>query len=251
MFVCSKAMIWNGFKFIDGYFLEFQKSGIAFNTLFYFLISTAFSMYENWQESEQKKIALEQELKETELLYLKSQMSPHFLFNTLNNIYGLSLNNNPQTSLSIRQLKDLMIYVKEFESGKTITLKSEIHYLKSFIALHQLRHQASVDFELIDSTHADSVYIEPMLFLPFLENAFKHGDTGGNNHIQVTLSIHANRIHFYVKNKINRLKRKDTVGGIGIKNVRRRLELLHKDNYTLHTHITDQYFVSDLTLLLL
>ncbi|MDB5273406.1 MAG: sensor histidine kinase [Chitinophagaceae bacterium] len=250
LFICSKAMIWNGFKFIDGYFLERQRAGIAYNTLFYFLISTAFSIYENWQKSEQKKIALKQELKETELLYLKSQMSPHFLFNTLNNIYSLSLSNNPQTSLSISQLKDLMIYVEEFESGKKITLANEIHYLKSFIALNQLRHHTPIDFQLSSSVNTQSIYLEPMLFLPFLENAFKHGLVNETNKIFISLSINSSSILFYVKNTIGIQKRKDTVGGIGIKNVRRRLELLHKGKYSLHTYVSDHHFVSDLTLLL-
>ena len=204
-------------------------------------------MYDYWQDSEQKKILLLQELNETELLYLKSQMSPHFLFNTLNNIYGLSLNKDPQTSRSISQLKDLMIYVEKFESGNKIKLAEEIHYLKSFIALNQLRLNTHIHINIKSDKNNQLILIEPMIFLPFIENAFKHGDINGQSQLLITMEVITDRIHFHVKNKISPHKRKDKVGGIGIKNVKRRLELLYPKFHELITNETSDFFSVDLT----
>lgn len=205
-------------------------------------------MYDYWKESEEKRIALQKEVYETELLYLKSQMSPHFLFNTLNNIYGLSLNNNPQTSMSIRQLKDLMMYVEQFELGHKITIEEEIEYLKSFIALNQLRHSVRVNFQYTAPLTKQQIHIEPMIFLPFIENAFKHGKTDQLNAIDISLSIERERIFFTVKNSIGVDKRKDDVGGIGIKNVIRRLEILYPQSHVLKIFREDNLFFAELTL---
>ncbi len=248
VFVLCKAYSWNAFKFVDGFFVPHQRGGIVFHVIFYYCLSTAFRMYDYWKESEEKRIALQEEVYETELLYLKSQMSPHFLFNTLNNIYGLSLNNSPQTSLSIRQLKELMIYVEKFESGHKITIEEEIEYLKSFIALNQLRHAVQVEFQYTTTVNKKTTYIEPMIFLPFIENAFKHGKTDKENSISVSLSVDPERIYFTVKNNIGLDKRKDDVGGIGIKNVIRRLEILYPESHFLKTVKEDKYFIVELTL---
>lgn len=248
LYLIAKAYIWNAFKFIDDFFLSHQRGGVIFSCLFYYIISMAFCMYDYWQDSEQKKTLLLEEVNETELLYLKSQMSPHFLFNTLNNIYGLSLNNSPQTSMSISQLKDLMIYVEKFESGNKITLDQEIHYLKSFIALNQLRHAALVDFNISVSVADQTIGIEPMIFLPFLENAFKHGNMNEHSRLSVILEVSLNKIHFNVKNEVSPSKRKDKVGGIGIKNVKRRLELLYPKSHELTSHEANDFFMVDITL---
>jgi two-component system, LytTR family, sensor kinase len=248
IYIVAKAYIWNGFSFIEGLFAEHQRGGVVFSCLFYYTISTAFSMHDYWHDSEQKKMLLLQEVNETELLYLKSQMSPHFLFNTLNNIYGLSLNNNTETSRSISQLKDLMIYVEKFESGNKIALDNEIHYLKSFIALNQLRHNAPIEFNITTASMEESIMIEPMIYLPFIENAFKHGPANGQMSLSINLNATSNKIHFHVKNKISTNKRKDNIGGIGIKNVKRRLELLYPKFHELNTYETNEYFMVDLTL---
>jgi sensor histidine kinase YesM len=240
--------VWNGFQLIEGLFIQHQKGGIVFLCIFYYITSTAFSMYNYWQDSEKKKILLLQEVKETELLYLKSQMSPHFLFNTLNNIYGLSLNQNPQTSQSISQLKDLMIYIEKFESGNKITLENEIHYLNSFIALNKLRHNSNVEFKLLMNVESQNTNIEPMIFLPFIENAFKHGKVNEQNILTIMLKVTSNNIHFIVRNYISPDKRKDHVGGIGIKNVKRRLELLYPNAHQLNTYNTNDFFTIDLTI---
>jgi len=248
LYILSKALIWNGFKFIDGYFLQDQKGGVVFASIFYYIISTAFGMHDHWQHSQQKTIRLQQEVNETELLYLKSQMSPHFLFNTLNNIYGLSLNNDPQTSHSISQLKDLMIYIEKFESGDKISFDQEIHYLNSFIALNRLRHVVMVDFEITKPTDSNISTIEPMIFLPFIENAFKHGEIKAESTISIYLEYSLNKVLFTIKNKISPYKRKDHVGGIGIKNIKRRLELLYPHAHELKIDETESFFTVDLTM---
>ncbi|MDB5257043.1 MAG: histidine kinase [Chitinophagaceae bacterium] len=239
----AKAYMWNGFQFLEGIFRnDVQIRDILFYTLMYGFVGTALSIYDHWNISENKKNKLQQEVKETEILYLKSQMSPHFLFNTLNNIYGLALNKDERTSLSIGQLKNLMLYVEVFESGAKILIQEEVRYLKSFIALHQLRNNRQVNFLLSLDQTSDSLQIEPMILLPFIENAFKHADN--INNISIYLYGSAQNLFFKISNKVNTLKRKDEVGGIGIKNVERRLSLLYPGKHELRIcHDNDSFTV--------
>lgn len=247
-FAISKAFVWNEFKFITHLFLPHQRGSVVFACIFYYLLSTAFKLYDYWQESEVRKIKLTQEVIETELLYLKSQMSPHFLFNTLNNIYGLSLTNNNQTSLSISQLKDLMIYVEKFELEQSIAIEEEVNYLKSFIALNKLRYGVNVNFQYSKSNKSRNIVIEPMILLPFIENAFKHGDTEEKNSINISLIANTNAIQFTIDNSFGIKKRKDDIGGIGIKNVERRLEILYPKSHVLKIAIEHSLFTVSLKL---
>lgn len=230
MHVVICAYAWNGFQFIPGLFRS-DQSGIVFACLLYGVMGTGMRLLSYWQESEERRLALLQELKAAELSYLQSQMSPHFLFNTLNNIYGLSLKNAPETSLVIRHLKDIMRYFQQFEHGGKIALKDEIKNLQAFIALHKIRNNVEVVFDLQEDSKDESLYLEPMLLLPSVENAFKHGDI--QQPVKIQIRMKNKQLFFHIENHINLSKRKDAVGGIGILNVQKRLELLYPAKYTL------------------
>lgn len=193
--------------------------------LFY---STAMRFWEEWTSSEEGKISLQNEVKTSEIKFLKSQMSPHFLFNTLNNIYSLSISGESKTSLALNQLKNMMGYVNHFESGSEVNIKTEIAYLEDYIALNQLRYRVPVEFntQIINENRV----IEPMLFLPFIENAFKHGDTSKNGFIHISLKEVKSKIQFDIANKIGIQKRKDEVSGVGIANVKKRIQLMYPTN---------------------
>ncbi len=223
--IASCIFLWNNYTF-DIASLDLEDYGpMTYECFFYGMVSIGFSMLESWRVSEQKRQQLEQELKATELLFLQSQMSPHFLFNTLNNIYGLSLNDSPLTSVAASQLKNLMQYFQYFEKGGRVLVEDEIKSLEAFIALHQLRNTVDVVFNKDLSGNLQHTYIEPTLLLPFVENAFKHGDL--NKKIEIDLSVSKDQVHFEVRNSTNYAKRKDSVGGIGIRNIQRQLELLY------------------------
>lgn len=168
--------------------------------------------------------------------FLQSQLNPHFLFNSLNNIYGLILNQKPETQTAISQLQSLLKQSFDDSLGSKVPLQSEIDYLKNYVSLEKIRHDKNVtiDFDADEATlqHKE---IAPRVLLPFVENAFKHGLFNNLDHAQITiqLSLKGRQLDFKVKNtkpvlKINKTK----VGGIGLVNIKRRLSLLYP-NHTL------------------
>ncbi len=199
-------------------------------------------VWERWMSSEKNRLDLENEVKSTELLYLKSQMSPHFLFNTLNNMYSLSLNARQETSQAIGDLKSMMQYVAHFESGERVNLRTEIEYLQNYIALNQLRFPVKVNFKT--EVEDEEFKIEPMLLLPFIENAFKHGDTSENGDIVISLTQRQKTIRFNITNDIAKQKRKDNVSGIGNNNIRKRIKLIYPFTSDLKIDVSEKkYFV--------
>lgn len=239
VFVVLVGLVWNGYQIHTLLRSSHLYPEIAFNAVTLFFGSTALRMLEQWMESERKKQLLLQEVREAELLSLKSQMSPHFLFNTLNNIYGLAINRSEGTSYAIAQLRQMMMYVQRFKDGALIELKDEIVALESFIALNALRYDCSVKF----STHVTKEKaVEPMIFLPFIENAFKHGDTRAGAEIDILLEAKESAVLFSLRNGIDHNKRKDSTGGIGIQNIQRRLDLLYEGKWTMETHLDDHLY---------
>lgn len=227
------TVIWNLYTF-EGFFnLEKHMGGIIGSVLAGFFFSLALRSFEYWFESEQRKQALQKEVKETELLFLQSQVSPHFLFNTLNNIYGLSLKGSASTVAAIAQLREMMEYFSRFEKEGTNSLQEEIRLLKSYINLNELRFEAEVIFDINIPEYPNERPVVPMVLLPFVENAFKHGETGKSGTIFLSLFAADGSLRFKVRNQVGKNKRKDSVGGIGINNVKRRLELLYPSNYQL------------------
>lgn len=238
--ICLCVFLWYSYTFDLQNLSVSNFAPMTYECFFYGMISVGFTSAERWKNSEQRKRLLEKELKETELLFLQSQMSPHFLFNTLNNIYGLSLNNSPKTSIAVSQLKDLMNYFQYFEKAQKILLANEIEYMEGYISLQSLRNAVHIEFEKQVTAGNENLLIEPMLLLPFIENAFKHGDL--NKGIRILLYLHDGQLDFTVRNYINSHKRKDAVGGIGIHNIARRLELLYPGQYVLKRDEQDGMF---------
>ena len=226
---CWHSTIWNHFDF--HYF--FSPASIHVMPLLYWQIYVLFSsiginLWERWAKSEKLRYSLEGESKISELQYLKSQMSPHFLFNTLNNIYGLSIKGSTKTVKAISQLKSLMKYIDFFEKGENIDIQKECEYLKNYVCLNQLRYDVDVQFE--SSISNNNRLIEPMLLLPFIENAFKHGDTSQNGLISIRLNEANKRLNFSIENKHSKTKKKDQASGVGIKNVQKRIGMIYPKN---------------------
>lgn len=239
IFMAAVCLIWNGYQIQSLWKAASLYPHIAFNAAMLFFGSTAMRMLEQWMESERRGQLLAQEVREAELAYLKSQMSPHFLFNTLNNIYGLAINRSERTSFAIAQLKRMMLYVQNFKEGTLIDLREEIRTLESFIALNALRYDCKVNFTAHVSR--DKV-VEPMIFLPFIENAFKHGDTRAGAEIHIAVEAREDAVLFSLQNAIDRNKRKDSIGGIGIQNIRRRLDLLYAAQWSMETSLDDRRY---------
>ena len=179
----------------------------------------------------------QQEKTMAELKGLKSQMNPHFLFNSLNSIYSLALNRSEKTPEVILKLSDIMRYVLYEAADDLIDLSKEIAYLKDYIELQKLRSGRRAEISLTINGDPERVQIAPLLLLPLVENSFKHGVKGetGKTFVHMELSVSDGCIIFVVENNKGSTDNveKDGGGGIGLVNVRKRLELLYPGRHEL------------------
>lgn len=216
-----------------------------------FAISTFIRMTGEWFQGERNKQFLENEKLESELGFLKSQISPHFLYNTLNNICSLARKKSDETENALIKLSDIMRYMMDDSKEDRVLLSKEIEYLNNYIELQRLRISDKVKIGFTLSGDPHSMTIEPMLLIPFVENAFKHGVSCVEEAvIRISMDIGKDHLHFNVENRIFKNANADLPSepGIGLKNVRRRLELLYPDRHVLSISEEGTTFRVDLTL---
>ncbi len=181
---------------------------------------------------------------ETELRFLKTQMSPHFLFNTINNIYSLALVKSDKAPEALLKLSDLLRYLL-YECHENVTLKKEIDALHLYKHLFQLRYEnmlaISISNEVENSEH---IRLEPLLLIPLLENALKHSGIGliKESFANVSIRREDGRLAFHFINSMSRIPTGVDVGGFGMQNIRKRLELQYGNQYSLSVHSTEQQF---------
>ncbi|CAL1516449.1 histidine kinase [Chitinophaga sp. MM2321] len=188
----------------------------------------------------------------TELKFLRSQISPHFLFNVLTNLVSLARKKSDRLEPSLIKLSDLMRYMLYDSQGKKVAVTKEITYLNSYIELQKLRfgNDVKIDNNIVLDESADHCNIEPMLLIPFVENAFKHGVGLKDPWINIKLTVKDGGLLFEVLNQYDNEpgESKDDSSGIGLLNVKSRLDLLYKNNYTLTINNDDNLFHITLTL---
>lgn len=218
------------------------------NNISIIVLAFAYRLSVNWYQQEKIRKELETQKLRAELSYLKMQVNPHFLFNALNNIYSLAvIENSKRTGDSIMKLSDLMRYVlyeKEDQDHK-VRLDNEISHINSYIDLEKLRHEGKIYIDFSIEGDTLDKRIAPLLLFPLIENAFKHGILAdAQKPVQIELKTTDQFIIFTIQNFKNNYM-KDMVGGIGLRNVRKRLDLLYGDQYTLEVKETpDQFFVN-------
>jgi hypothetical protein len=203
-----------------------------------------------WIRDEQSRKELEKENLNSKLTALQQQISPHFFMNTLNNIHALIDYNKEDAKEAIVRLSKMMRYLLyDSEHGKT-TLRKEIEFLNSYIDLMRLRITEEIELKVAFDNDPPDVFIAPLLFITFLENAFKYGISyNEKSHIHVLLEINVDKIHFNIKNsKPHRIADKTDQSGIGIKNTRKRLDLLYNKNYVLNIYDRERNFEVDLVI---
>ena len=187
-------------------------------------------------EAELKINKIEKQKLQTELDALKSQLNPHFLFNVLNNIYSNSLLKSDVTPSIVLKLSDLMSYILYDCKTKTVPIQKEIDFLKNYIELEKIRLEDDIDITF-EINNIENINIVPLLFVPLIENSFKHGigSEPQNKWISIKISIDKNIFSFKLKNSKSNdvLYNKSNKGGIGIENVKRRLELLYPEQHSL------------------
>jgi len=227
-------------NFSQHYFMTMFE--IAFTTF----SSLAFLFLQKWEESTSQKLQLIESLSEAELTFLRSQMSPHFLLNTLNSIYSMALNKSPDIYQAVAELKNIYSYVRR--SQEQMSLQDEIDYLENFIKIQKRRFRDAVALTVSFTTDAD-YQIEPLLLSSFVENAFKHGVSMKEpSFISIDLTVNKGRLTYRVVNSDHSKKSVDRNSGIGIQNLSRRLELLYPENFSLHQEQRDQTYSAALTI---
>jgi two-component system, LytTR family, sensor kinase len=190
----------------------------------------------------------EKQYLETELKFLKSQIQPHFFFNTLNNIYSLTLKKSDQAPEVILRLSDLMSYMLYDSVAALVPLGSEIGYLRNYLEIEQLRFGQRLTVSFTIDGRTEEARIPPMILILFLENSFKHGVKNNISHILLTVSLKVadGSLHFRVENPVSEEESHGENNGIGLKNVRRRLDLLFGEAYTLDTREQERKYIVSL-----
>jgi sensor histidine kinase YesM len=232
-------------------FFTFQKH-IFFSTfvfLFILACSIAYRTIRDKMIADNLSKEKENEFLKTELSLLRSQVSPHFMFNVLNNMVALARKQSDQLEPSLIKLSSLMRYMLYEADEEKVSLEKETEYLQSYIDLQQQRFGKKVVINTIMHPPDRLYFIEPMLLIPFVENAFKHG-TGmiGNAQINIELRGEKNKLHFKVQNRYNPFSEevKDKASGIGLPNVQRRLNLLYANKHSLLITRGDELFTIEL-----
>lgn len=202
-------------------------------------------LYRKWLAYQQ----LKHEYAQAKLALLRSQLDPHFFFNTLNNLYGLSVEGAKETPGVILQLADMMRYTLYEGAAERVPLKRELEYLRQYIALHQLRYQKEVEIDMNVEVGEQEYEIPPLLLIVLLENAFKHGVERmlDRAFLHIGVAVHQKELVYTVENNFDPAEDKKA-SGIGLSNLRKRLDLLYPAKHQLEIEKKEDIFFAQLKL---
>lgn len=238
------------FIFQNDFYFTWQASFImAVDTTVIVGFTTAFKFIQQWNDRNAYAKELERKNLESELEMLKSQMNPHFIFNTLNTIYFLMEQKDENAKEVLLKFSDILSHQLYDYNKELIDLSKEVEYLENYIELQKLRHDEdllTLKYTLPQQTNG--LKIAPMLIIPFIENAFKYSPNSKGYSVEFYLKITDNgQLHFFTKNSISAtVRKKEGIGGIGLKNVKRRLELMYPERYELKIEEKDAVFSANL-----
>lgn len=215
------------FRVIDR--VDWRNEHIAFSIVIFTLMATVC------------KLALDglirdKQQKENELRHLKEQLNPHFLFNTLNNLYGLSVTASPQLPELMLQLSELLRYSLYQTNQAYVPLKKELDYISNYVALERIRLSGKVDIQMEITGNYTDLYIAPLLLIIFVENGFKHFSSPDTGRAYIHIQLHTtdSRLQLNIKNSVdNSHIQSKTHGGLGLKNVKQRLSLIYLQKHSL------------------
>lgn len=213
-------------------------------------ISTTFWLAQQAGKRKQAETNLKNENLNTELKLLKSQINPHFLFNALNNIYSLSFTHEKKAPDMIMKLSDMLRYVLYESNESKVPLEKEIEYIENYVDFQKVKIEGDSNIDVDLNVDSPSLLVEPMLFIPFIENSFKHSNIdSADGWVKMQLSTIENDILFVISNsKPQKPYSKDTTKGIGLENVKKRLQLLYPDKHELSFEEMDNSFVVKLVI---
>jgi sensor histidine kinase YesM len=201
-------------------------------------------LFKDWQQKQKDNLDLRKENANAELLLLKAQIHPHFLFNTLNNIYSFALDRSPQAKKMIKMLEDMLHYMIDECQQPLVSLEKEITVLKDYFELERIRYGNSMDMQFEVAGDYDGKVVSPLLMIPFVENSFKHGTSKILREPWIKLYIQADDdiVHFSLTNSKPAEETVNHKRGIGLANVKKRLELLYPDAHLLTIDSTKNTF---------
>ncbi|MCB0579066.1 MAG: histidine kinase [Phaeodactylibacter sp.] len=258
------ALIITPFKVLAFYF-KFSgypqaQAELLQNMNWYFLVtffiagsSTIFKIIADWARHLREKQELQTQTMQSELRFLKSQINPHFLFNTLNNLYALTLKKSDKAPEIVIKLSEMMRYMLYECNEKQVLLSKEVHYIRNYLDLERLRQGKNVEINFEVEGNVADQKIAPLMFIPFLENSFKHGLSNqiSTGFVNIRLRAEGKKVHFFIENsKPDAPPKQDSrrSGGIGLVNIHRRLNLLYPNQYELEIEDSPRSYAVNLKL---
>lgn len=227
------------------------------NTSLFLLISILYFYYQEWQLEKERQMELENEKLVAELKFLKTQISPHFIFNTLNNIYSLTLQKHENAAPMVAKLSKIMRYILYDCSENKVALEKEVDNIQNYINLHLLRMPESDNIDFYTEGNFAGLNIAPLLLINFVENCFKHSDINENKDAWIRISCIVEEdksLNFCSENSYQKSIKKsiknngNKVGGIGLENIKRQLELNYKNKHELTITENDGIYKVDLNI---
>lgn len=261
VFVAAIFVFWGRIKWLE--LINYLENGQHFNIpptkviknviRDYSIIALAICIYiiADWRKKQQLNEQLIKAKAEAEIKLLKGQLQPHFLFNSLNNIYSLALMKSDLTADSILKLTELLDYLVYRANLEKVALNKEVQLLKNYVDLEKLRYGEKLKIEMQLEENIDYIKIAPLLLLPFAENCFKHGGVGENGFFNITIHLQVKdaQLFFQIKNSKKTKKRIDNVsGGVGLNNIKQRLQLLYPNKHELKIDDEKYFYKVRLTL---
>ncbi len=243
--ILTRILIVN-FNIISEPYVKSKSIIIAFaifRILLAFFLSGALVIYERWQKSERERLF-------AEVSFLKAQINPHFLFNTLNGIYTLVLKKSDRAADSVSKLSAIMRYVVTEATNEKVALEDEINYITNYLDLQKLRLTNTTQINYTVTGNPDGLQIEPLLLISFIENAFKYGvSTEHAGTIVISITIESGQIQLVVNNnKVNKSLLHNSVDGIGLDNTKKRLGQNYNNKHQLNIQNNEKEYSVNLIL---
>lgn len=218
---------------------------VIFSTIM--LVLNSFKTIVKNEDLKNKFLETQLQLKEQELKFLKMQIHPHFLFNSLNTIYGYALRKGDEAPKMILKLSNLLDYILYQVDKPLVSLQNEIKHLQDYISLEKMRFHDTLQVDIKDETHSQNIEIAPMLLIPFVENSFKHGAIqNGKLSVHIDISLQSDTLYFSVENSYK--ANQNPNHGIGLDNIKKRLNMLYPNAHSLKITEGDDTFKIELSI---
>ncbi|MBC7883956.1 MAG: histidine kinase [Saprospiraceae bacterium] len=245
----------NGNNILQTHYVENQLY-IFLSTFFVGTSTTIYKVMNDWLIQQRNKKDLESQTLQSELKFLKSQINPHFLFNTLNSLYALTLKKSDLAPEIVLKLSEMMRYMLYECNEKEVPLRKEINYMQNYLELEKLRHGAKMLIDFKINGHIDGQKISPLILIPFIENSFKHGINNqvSQGFVNLELNVMEHDIQMIIENSKSTSRPKigeKRTGGIGLVNVKRRMDILYADHHHLEIKESPNTYKIELNLNLL